>query len=399
MCFKTVRFISLFAALAYVACWVNNRTHTFALSPFQKYFFHIFSRSKVLRLPPLKLSHRKTVQILKEWKLFVGDRIKPLQLHDWIRGRLLASPMTSFRPLERTLWNAGLHAGSVERRRATFCPSFDLSRMRLSFGIRSCINLKLGIRNPSTCFSNCPTRLNGNPWKPWLRHCMGIAWHNNHRRMILLACWRICFVVLSGHPGLRYWWRNRPLQCRVETRAGTVENQKIRWWGRFGCWTRTCCSCRVNANRFVVLQSRDVPAEWRKKLFTMIRKTMRAKGLSSYCFHPYFLQNCCFHVTSSHGPDSRQPRAGRTTRISTALQGGRTLIIAAKVVIDNLLGINKQIWIVSLDLSKVFDRNNWVALWLSPPWPWHLTAFGLGSAMPISGPRGTGCRQFGYSRY
>ena len=40
-------------------------------------------------------------------------------------------------------------------------------------------------------------------------------------------------------------------------------------------------------------------------------------------------------------------------------------IITANVVIDKLLGINKQIWIVSLDLSKAFDRINWDALWLS----------------------------------
>jgi hypothetical protein len=46
----------------------------------------------------------------------------------------------------------------------------------------------------------------------------------------------------------------------------------------------------------------------------------------------------------------------------------RTRIIAANVVIEcyrQVFRDHKQIWIASLDLSKVFDRNNWVALWLS----------------------------------
>ena len=63
-------------------------------------------------------------------------------------------------------------------------------------------------------------------------------------------------------------------------------------------------------------------------------------------------------------------------------------LITADVVIDKLLGINTPIWIVSLDLSKAFDRINWDALWLS-------LRDRLGSAMHIFEPGGKGCRQFG----
>ena len=48
----------------------------------------------ILRLPPSKPSHRKKLQFLKKIFFFVGDRMEPLQFHDWIRGRLLAGPMT-----------------------------------------------------------------------------------------------------------------------------------------------------------------------------------------------------------------------------------------------------------------------------------------------------------------
>jgi len=47
--------------------------------------------------------------------------------------------------------------------------------------------------------------------------------------------------------------------------------------------------------------------------------------------------------------DNQQPEEQHGCR----LHYKRTLIIAANVVIDKYLGINKQIWIASLDLSKV----------------------------------------------
>ena len=34
-----------------------------------------------------------------------------------------------------------------------------------------------------------------------------------------------------------------------------------------------------------------------------------------------------------------------------------------KLVIDKLLAVGKRVWIVSLDLSKAFDRVNWFKLW------------------------------------
>ena len=146
----------------------------------------------------------------------------------------------------------------VSKSAGTLWPSNSANN--LAFVSASCNNEKLGIGNPSSCFWNCPTRLNGNPWKPWLRHCMGIAWRNNHRRMILQTCWRICSVVLSRHPSLRYWWANRPPFTMQELkhalgRLKTNKSLQIRWWGRFGCLTSTGCPCRVIRSRLVVLQS------------------------------------------------------------------------------------------------------------------------------------------------
>ena len=83
--------------------------------------------------------------------------------------------------------------------------------------------------------------------------------------------------------------------------------------------------------------------------------------------------------------DNQQPEEQHRFRAHYRLEEH---LITANVVIDKLLGINKPIWIVSLDLSKAFDCINWDALWLS-------LRDRLGSAMPTFEPGGTGCRQFG----
>ena len=55
-------------------------------------------------------------------------------------------------------------------------------------------------------------------------------------------------------------------------------------------------------------------------------------------------------------------------------RGGRRLeehLVSANLVIDKLLAVGKPVWIVSLDLSKAFDRVNWSKLWAA------LTAHGV----------------------
>ena len=55
-------------------------------------------------------------------------------------------------------------------------------------------------------------------------------------------------------------------------------------------------------------------------------------------------------------------------------RGGRRLeehLVSANLVIDKLFAVGKPVWIVSLDLSKAFDRVNWSKLWTA------LTAHGV----------------------
>ena len=40
-------------------------------------------------------------------------------------------------------------------------------------------------------------------------------------------------------------------------------------------------------------------------------------------------------------------------------------LLTANLVVDKLLAVSTPIWIVSLDLSKAFDRVSWDKLWVA----------------------------------
>lgn len=57
-----------------------------------------------------------------------------------------------------------------------------------------------------------------------------------------------------------------------------------------------------------------------------------------------------------------QPEEQHGFRAHYRLEGD---LITANLVVDKLLIINAPIWVVSLDLSKAFDRVNWKKIWLA----------------------------------
>ena len=60
--------------------------------------------------------------------------------------------------------------------------------------------------------------------------------------------------------------------------------------------------------------------------------------------------------------DSHQPEEQHGFRAGRRLEEH---LLTANLFVDKTLAANIPVWILSLDLSKIFDRGDWGALWLA----------------------------------
>ena len=134
----------------------------------------------------------------------------------------------------------------------------------------------------------------------------------------------------------------------------------VGWWPK---------SCGVLNSFFQImndiLPEGDVPPSWRKTLFQTFPKSHRARVPADfrpvaslrllYNVFAYLMLGRIEETLEQHELEEQYGfRSGR--RIEEHL-------LTTNVVIDKTLLANVPLWIVSLDLSKVFDRVNWDSLW------------------------------------
>ena len=114
-----------------------------------------------------------------------------------------------------------------------------------------------------------------------------------------------------------------------------------------------------------VLYTGEPPASWSKTLFTMLPKKLRAKQVTDfrpianlrllYKVFAYLLLGRLEHVLDAQQPEEQHGfRAGR--RLEEHL-------LSANILLDKAQATGFPVWIISLDLSKAFDRVHWPALW------------------------------------
>ena len=116
-----------------------------------------------------------------------------------------------------------------------------------------------------------------------------------------------------------------------------------------------------------VLCNGEVPSSWRRTVLTMLGKHVRAKLVSD--FRPIASVRVLYKTFAymilgriKHCLENSQPEEQHGFRSGRRLEEH---LVTASLVGDKLFVANRPLWIASLDLSKVFDRINWDALWQS----------------------------------
>jgi len=114
-----------------------------------------------------------------------------------------------------------------------------------------------------------------------------------------------------------------------------------------------------------ILRHGEIPCAWRKTLFQMLPKTKQSKVTTDfrpianirlmYIFFAYLI------LGRIEAPlEQWQPEEQHGFRKNRRMEEH---LLTANMVIDKTLLANTPLWIVSLDLSKTFDRVDWKSLW------------------------------------
>ena len=114
-----------------------------------------------------------------------------------------------------------------------------------------------------------------------------------------------------------------------------------------------------------ILRTGQIPASWKLTLFTMLPKKVHSIQTSDfrpianirlfYKVFAYMVLNRIENVLELEQPEEQHGfRPGR--RIEEHL-------LTTNILLDKATAAGRTIWIVSLDLSKAFDRVHWPALW------------------------------------
>ena len=146
-----------------------------------------------------------------------------------------------------------------------------------------------------------------------------------------------------------------------------------------------------------LLSSGHSPSSWRRTLFTMLAKHRKATLVTD--FRPIasirlFYKMFAYMILHRIEPclDSHQPEEQHGFRAGRRLEEH---LLTANLFLDKTLAANIPVWILSLDLSKAFDRVDWGALWLalsehgvSTHLLWILQTLYFGQHGEVTGQRG-----------
>ena len=114
-----------------------------------------------------------------------------------------------------------------------------------------------------------------------------------------------------------------------------------------------------------MLFSGEVPAAWRKTLFKMLPKTLKPRTTTDFrpianirLFYKIFAYMILGRIEDTL--ETSQPEEQHGFRSKKRIEEH---LLTFNVILDKTLEMDQPLWLISLDLSKAFDRVNWESLW------------------------------------
>ena len=107
-----------------------------------------------------------------------------------------------------------------------------------------------------------------------------------------------------------------------------------------------------------MLFSGEVPAAWRKTLFKMLPKTLKPRTTTDFRPIASFAYMILGRIEGTL--ETNQPEEQHGFRSKRRLEEH---LLTFNVILDKTLEMDQPLLIISLDLSKAFDRVNWESLW------------------------------------
>ena len=110
--------------------------------------------------------------------------------------------------------------------------------------------------------------------------------------------------------------------------------------------------------------SGHILSSWRRTLFMMLAKHRQAALVTDFRSVRLFYKIFAYVILHRIEPclDSHQPEKQNGFRAGRRLEEH---LLTANFFLDKTLAANIPVWILSLDLSKAFDRVDWGGLWLA----------------------------------
>ena len=367
------------------------------------------------RKEPYKQQYRRK-QLLKGWKPFLDESGQPTGFQNLLETKIGEQDTYSFDVAEHCLISTAVATGTCSRRKIQFTPS---ERLRLLRQRRKQV-YDNAIRRSLTFQIQRLHRKECRQWKVLLlrKYLAHPAHWKELQGMSSYSC-----KPLHQHPPLDEFATmletlfagtpETPLQPNhlteepwtLQELMGAIEKLKLnKSADESGLVAEVFKHIPTNFAAKILrlynnlLSSGHIPSSWRRTLFTMLAKHRKAALVTDfrpiasvrlfYKIFAYMILHRIEPCLDSHQPEEQHGfRAGR--RLEEHL-------LTANLFLDKTLAANIPVWILSLDLSKAFDRVDWGALWLalseqgvSTHMLWILQTLYFGQHGEVTGQRGS----------